>query len=70
MIPLGYYIVRRSGEKPRPSWTAPDYLTVAGCLCEGVLPEFEAGGGNAPAPRDAFAFVSREQFPSSQTWPD
>ena len=50
MIPLGYYIVRRSGEKPRPSWTAPDYLTVAGCLCEGVLPELEAGGGNAPAP--------------------
>ena len=42
MIPLGYYIVRKSGAKPRPSWTTPDYLTVAGCLCEGVLPGLES----------------------------
>ena len=42
MIPLGYYIVRKAGAKPRPSWTTPDYLTVAGCLCEGVLPGLES----------------------------
>ncbi len=42
MIPLGYYIVRKSGSKPRPPWTTPDYLTVAGCLCEGVLPGLES----------------------------
>ena len=42
MIPLGYFIVRKSEAKPRQSWTTPDYLTVAGCLCEGVLPGLES----------------------------
>lgn len=42
MIPLGYCIVRKSGKKPRPSGVSPDYLTVAGCLCEGVIPGFES----------------------------
>ena len=42
MIPLGYFIVRKSGSKPRPPWTTPNYLTVAGCLCEGVLPGLES----------------------------
>ena len=42
MIPLGYYIVRKSGKKPRPAGVSPDYLTVAGCLCEGVIPGLES----------------------------
>ena len=42
MIPLGYYIVRKSGKKPRPALVSPDYLTVAGCLCEGVIPGLES----------------------------
>ena len=42
MIPLGYFIVRKSGKKPRPSGVSPDYLTVAGCLCEGVIPGLES----------------------------
>ena len=42
MIPLGYFIVRKSGKKPRPFWITPDYLTVAGCLCEGVIPGIES----------------------------
>ncbi len=46
MIPLGYYIVRKSGKKPRPSWVSPDYLTVAGCLCEGVIPGLESAPFN------------------------
>ncbi|MBQ9367332.1 MAG: hypothetical protein IJT83_06085 [Victivallales bacterium] len=42
MIPLGYYIVRKSGKKARSSGVSPDYLTVAGCLCEGVIPGLES----------------------------
>lgn len=42
MIPLGYFIVRKSGKKPRPLWITPDYLTVAGCFCEGVIPGIES----------------------------
>ena len=61
MIPLGYYIVRKSGKKPRPSWVPPDYLTVAGCLCEGVIPGLESAPFNGEeiarewdlSPRDA-----------------
>ncbi|MBQ7175794.1 MAG: hypothetical protein IJS08_00140 [Victivallales bacterium] len=61
MIPLGYYIVRKSGKKARPSWVSPDYFTVAGCLCEGVIPGLESGLFNEDeisrewdlAPRDA-----------------
>ncbi len=42
LIPLGYYIVRKSGNMDRPSWITPAYLTVAGCLCEGVIPGLES----------------------------
>ena len=60
MIPLGYYIVRRSGEKPRPSWTVPDYLTVAGCLCEGVLPELESASFDGEGIRREWELPPRE----------
>ncbi len=42
MIPLGYFIVRNSGAVSKPSWASPDYVTVAGCLCEAVMPGLES----------------------------
>ena len=41
LIPLGYYIVRHSGVTSKPSWAPSGYVTVAGCLCEGVIPGIE-----------------------------
>ena len=41
LIPLGYYIVRNSGMASKPSWAPSGYVTVAGCLCEGVIPGIE-----------------------------
>ena len=42
LIPLGYYIVRNSGMVSKPSWASSGYVTVAGCLCEGVIPGIES----------------------------
>ena len=42
LIPLGYYIVRHSGVTSKPSWAPSGYVTVAGCLCEGVIPGIES----------------------------
>ena len=42
LIPLGYYIVRNSGTASKPSWAPSGYVTVAGCLCEGVIPGIES----------------------------
>ena len=42
LIPLGYYIVRNSGMVSKPSWVPSGYMTVAGCLCEGVIPGIES----------------------------
>ncbi len=41
LIPLGYYIIRNSGVASKPSWAPSGYVTVAGCLCEGVIPGIE-----------------------------
>ncbi|NMA40579.1 MAG: hypothetical protein GX937_10435 [Lentisphaerae bacterium] len=41
IIPFGYYIIRTNHAKDLPSCCPPEYLSVAGCLCEAVIPDVD-----------------------------
>lgn len=42
IIPLGYYIIRTNHTKDLPSCCPPEYLSVAGCLCEAAIPDTDS----------------------------
>ena len=39
IIPFGYYIIRTNHTKDLPACCPPEYVSVAGCICEAVIPD-------------------------------
>lgn len=39
IIPYGYYIICTNHAKDLPSCCPPEYISVAGCLCEAIIPD-------------------------------
>jgi len=41
IIPFGYYIIRTNHTKDLPPGCPPEYISVAGCICEAVIPDVD-----------------------------